>query len=55
MNEQQALDELNEITHHWEGDPEMMHLEADRLLCSLLEGEYPELVKQFKALHKYYG
>lgn len=32
-----------------------MHIEADELLCTLLEKDYPNLVAQYKALPKWYA
>jgi hypothetical protein len=53
--EQQALNDLKALCDNNLGDMEYLHWAADELLCSLLEGEYPELVKQFKALPKWYA
>lgn len=55
FKEQQALKELKDICDSNEGDIEMVHWEADNLLCELLEADYPELVKQYKALPKWYA
>lgn len=55
MNEQQALEQLKAICDEHKGDIESVHLYADRLLCKLLEAEYPNLVKEYKALPKWYA
>jgi hypothetical protein len=55
MNEQEALEALKELCERSRGDIEMMHWEADDLLCALLEKDYPNLVAQYKALPKWYA
>ena len=55
VEEQGALEALKEICERNGGDIEVMHMEADELLCSLLEDKYPQLVKEFKALPKWYA
>jgi hypothetical protein len=55
MNEQQALEELKALCDEHKGDIEYMHIDADKLLCKLLEAEYPNLVAQYKALPKWYA
>jgi hypothetical protein len=55
MNEQQALEELKELCERNIGDTECIHLYADILLCKLLEENYPNLVKEYKALPKWYA
>lgn len=53
--EQEALAVLKEICERNIGDTEMIHWEADDLLCALLEKDYPNLVAQYKALPKWYA
>ena len=53
--EQEALEALKEICERNIGDTEMIHWEADDLLCALLEKNYPNLVAQYKALPKWYA
>ena len=53
--EQEALAVLKEICERNIGDTELIHLEADELLCALLEKDYPNLVAQYKALPKWYA
>jgi hypothetical protein len=55
MNEQEALEELKEICDEFKGDTEEIHYYADKLLCRLLKDKYPNLVKEFKLLHKWYA
>ena len=55
MNEQQALAVLKELCERNIGDTEMIHWEADKLLCALLEKDYPNLVAQYKTLPKRYA
>lgn len=53
--EERALAVLKEICERSREDIEVMHIEADELLCSLLEDKYPQLVKEFKSLPKWYA
>ena len=55
MNEQEALSVLKEICIRSRGDVEYVHIEADDLLCTLLEKDYPNLVEEFRSLHKWYA
>ena len=55
MNEQEALEELKEICDEFKDDREIMHIEADQLLCRLLKDKYPNLVKEFNLLYKWYA
>ena len=55
MSEQEALAVLKEICERNREDIEVMHMQADDLLCALLEKDYPNLVAQYKALHKWYA
>ena len=55
VEEQGALEALKEICERNGGDIEVMHMEADELLCALLEKDYPNLVAQYKALPKWYA
>ena len=55
MNEQEALTVLKEICIRSRGDVEYVHIEADDLLCTLLEKDYPNLVEEFRSLHKWYA
>ena len=50
------LDKLNEIEHQYEDDIEILHGEADNILCELIEElGYTEIVKKFKGFKKYYS
>lgn len=53
--EQEAIEALKEICERNIGDTEMIHWEADDLLCALLEKSHPNLVAQYKALPKWYA
>lgn len=55
MSEQEALERFKELHINNEGDTEYLHWAADDLLCDLLEDKYPELIKQYKALPKWYA
>ena len=55
VEEQGALEALRKIVRDNDKDWEVIHMEADELLCSLLEDKYPQLVKEFKALPKWYA
>lgn len=55
MNEQQALEQLKAIFNEHRGDIESVHFYANRLLCKLLEAKYPNLVKEYKAITKWYA
>jgi len=55
MNEQEALAVFKALVDDNEKDWEVIHMEADELLCSLLEDKYPQLVKEFKSLNKWYA
>ena len=54
-SEQEALEALKELCERSRGDIEDMHYEADALLCTLLEKDYPNLVAQYIALPKWYA
>jgi len=53
--DQEAVSALRKIVRDNEKDWEVIHMEADELLCSLLEDKYPQLVKEFKSLNKWYA
>jgi len=55
MNEQEALVVLKAICDDNEKDWEVIHIEADKLLLQLLEEKYPNLVREFTALTKWYA
>ena len=55
MNEQEALEEFKTICEDNKDDREIMHIEADQLLCRLLEDKYPLLMKEYKLLPKWYA
>jgi len=55
MSEEEALEELKAILDNNDRDWEYIHIKADQLLCSLLEDKYPQLVKEYKALTKWYA
>ena len=55
VEEQGALEALRKIVRDNDKDWEVIHMEADDLLCSLLEDKYPQLVKEFKSLNKWYA
>lgn len=55
VEEQGALEALRKIVRDNDKDGEGIHMEADELLCSLLEDKYPQLVKEFKSLNKWYA
>lgn len=55
VEEQGALEALRKIVRDNDKDWEVIHMEADELLCSLLEDKYPQLVKEFKSLNKWYA
>ena len=38
-----------------EGDWEVVHCDADNLLCDLLRDKYPEVVEWFENLEKWYA
>ncbi len=53
--DQEAVSALRKIVRDNDKDWEVIHMEADNLLCSLLEDKYPQLVKEFKSLNKWYA
>ena len=53
--DQEAVSALRKIVRDNDKDWEVIHMEADKLLCSLLEDKYPQLVKEFKSLNKWYA
>ena len=55
MNEQEALAVFKALVDDNDTDWEVIHIEADKLLCALLEKDYPNLVAQYKALPKWYA
>lgn len=55
MNEQEALNEFKAICDDNKDDREIMHIEADQLLCRLLEDKYPLLMKEYKLIPKWYA
>ena len=55
MNEQEALKTFWAICDEFEGDWDERHYYADKLLCTLLKKDYPNLVEEFKAMNKWYA
>ena len=55
VEEQEALAVFKALVDNNDKDWEVIHMEADQLLCSLLEDKYPQLVKDFKSLNKWYA
>ena len=55
VEEQEALAVFKALVDNNDKDWEVIHMEADQLLCSLLEDKYPQLVKEYKALTKWYA
>ena len=55
MNDHGALAALEKILVEEHGDWEEAHVRADALLCKLLEDKYPELIKKYKSLTKWYS
>jgi hypothetical protein len=55
MTDQEALAALKTIIAEEDKDWEEIHVKADRLLCSLLEREYPNLIREYQALTKWYS
>ena len=55
MNEQEALAVFKAIIDNNEKDWEVIHYMADKLLLQLLEEKYPNLVREFTALTKWYA
>lgn len=44
-----------QLLREHQGDIEVRHLDADELLCRLLEARYPLTVKAFRELPKWYA
>ena len=55
FSEEVALIVLKQICDDNREDLEVIHFEADKLLCALLEEKYPNLVKKFIELPKWYA
>lgn len=55
FSEEVALIVLKQICDTNREDLEVIHFEADKLLCALLEEKYPNLVKKFIELPKWYA
>ena len=55
FSEEVALIVLKQICDDNREDLEVIHIEADKLLCALLEEKYPNLVKKFIELPKWYA
>jgi len=55
MTDQEAVEALVQLINAADGDWEVIHIKADRLLCELLKDKYPELVEEYCSLPKWYS